>query len=112
MENCGTCRKGTCVRFENRRNRGTGTYDQVVVTDKFAYVPILGTLQSILRNPNLSDMFISSHTPKDGVYFDLKDGLYMKTHPLFSHENYALLIQLFYDDFETANPLGSKKGVH
>lgn len=83
MENCGTCRKGTCVRFENRRNRGTGTYDQVVVTDKFAYVPILGTLQSILRNPNLSDMFMSSHTPKDGVYFDLKDGLYMKTHPPF-----------------------------
>ena len=36
----------------------------------------------------------------------------MKTHPLFSNENYALQIQLFYDDFETANPLGSKKGVH
>ena len=31
------------VRFENRRNRSTGTYDQVVVTDKFAYVPILET---------------------------------------------------------------------
>ena len=25
---------------------------------------------------------------------------------------FALLIQLYYDDFETANPLGSKKGVH
>ena len=36
----------------------------------------------------------------------------MKTHSLFSNENYALQIQLFYDDFETANPLGSKKGVN
>ena len=76
-------RKVLGVKFENRRNRVTGTYDQVVVTDKFAYVPILETLQSILRNPNLSYMFMSSHTPKDGVYFDLKDGLYTKTHPLF-----------------------------
>lgn len=100
------------VRFENRRNRCTGTYDQIVVTDKLTYVPILETLQSVLRNPNLSDMFTSSHTSKDGVYFDLKDGLYMKRHPLFSNENFALQIQLFYDDFETANPLGSKKGIH
>ncbi|XP_040924480.2 uncharacterized protein LOC114846307 isoform X1 [Betta splendens] len=100
------------VRFENRRNRCTGTYDQVVVTDKFAYVPILQTLQSILSNPHLSDIFTSSHTPNDGVYCDIKDGLYMKRHPLFSSKNLALQIQLFYDEFETANPLGSKKGVH
>ncbi|KAK0146975.1 hypothetical protein N1851_013688 [Merluccius polli] len=90
------------VRFENRRNRSTGTYDQVVVTDKFAYVPILQTLQPILENPNLRDMLTSSHTPKDNVYFDLKDGLYMKRHPLFSTDSCALQIQLFYDDFETS----------
>ena len=100
------------VRFENRRNRSTGTYDQVVVTDKFAYVPILETLQSILRNPHLSDMFMSSHNPKDGVYFDINDGLHMKRHPLFSQKKNALQIQLFFDEFETANPLGSKKGIH
>ncbi|KAK0149551.1 hypothetical protein N1851_009707 [Merluccius polli] len=100
------------VRFENRKNRSTGTYDQVVVTNKFAYVQILQTLQSILENPNLRDMLTSSHTPKDNVYFDLKDGLYMKRHPLFSTDSCALQIQLFYDDFETSNPLGSKKGIH
>lgn len=53
-------------------------------------------------------MFMSSHIPKDGIYFNLKDGLYMKTHPLFSNENYALQIQSFYDDFEVNNSLGSK----
>lgn len=71
------------VRLENRRNRTTGTYDQVVVTDKFTYVPILNTLQSILLNPNLSSMFSSDYIPKDGLYSDLKDGLYLKNHTLF-----------------------------
>lgn len=100
------------IRFDNRRNKSTGTYDQKVVTDKFAYIPILETLKCILSNPNLNDMFKCNHTPKDGVYVDLKDGSYIKRHPLFSRENDALQIQLFFDEFETANPLGSKKGVH
>ncbi|KAK6316931.1 hypothetical protein J4Q44_G00123310 [Coregonus suidteri] len=57
-------------------------------------------------------MFNSGHNLKDVVYFDLEDRLYMKSHPLFSKEKNALQIQLFYDDFETANPLGSKKSIH
>ncbi|XP_023817614.1 uncharacterized protein LOC111948487 isoform X1 [Oryzias latipes] len=100
------------VRLENRRNRSSGTYKQVIVTDKFAYVPILETLQSIIRNPNFAHMLTSSHLSKDGVYFDIQDGLYVKSHPLFSKKDFAFLIQLFYDEFETANPLGSKKGIH
>ena len=42
----------------------------------------------------------------------MEDGLYIKAHPLFSSESHALKIQLFYDDFEPCNPLGSKKGSH
>lgn len=40
------------------------------------------------------------------------DGSYFKEHSLFSKENKSLQIQLFYDDFETSNPLGSKHGMH
>jgi len=100
------------VRFDCRKNKTTGTYDQVTITDTFSYVPILETLQSILKNPNTGDIFQSEHNSKDGVYYDLADGLYMKGHPLFSKEKNALQIQLFYDDFESCNPLGSKKGIH
>lgn len=100
------------VRFENRRNKSTGTYDQVVVTDKFSYVPILETLKSILINPNLTQFFATNLNSQSGVYSDIRDGLYLKTHPLFLKEKITLQIQLFYDDFETANPLGSKKGIH
>lgn len=84
------------VRLENRRNRSTETYDQVVVTDTFSYVPILETLQSIFRNPNISDMFMSSHLPKDNVYFDISDGLHIKKNPIFSQKNNALQFQLFF----------------
>ena len=38
--------------------------------------------------------------------------IYLKSHPLFSSNTFALQIQLYYDDFECANPLGSKKGIH
>lgn len=47
-----------------------------------------------------------------GLYKDNNDGLYFQNHPLFSQQKYALQILLYYDDFETANPLGSKKGIH
>ena len=99
------------TRFDSRRNKTTGTYDQVVVTDKFAYVPILETLKTIFQNPELPDMVKPRHISKEGVYIDLRDATYLKESPLFSIKKDALQIQLFYDDFETANPLGSKKGL-
>lgn len=48
----------------------------------------------------------------EGFYRDLNDGSYFKNHRLFSQQEHALQIQLYYDDFKSANPLGSKKGVH
>nr|XP_024657554.1 uncharacterized protein LOC106676865 isoform X1 [Maylandia zebra] len=100
------------TRFDSRRNKITGTFDQVIVTDRFAYVPILETLKTIFQNHHVVDMFKSRNMSREGVYADLIDAAYVKRCPLFSAEKDALQIQLFYDDFETANPLGSKKGVH
>lgn len=100
------------TRFDSRRNKTTGTYDQVVVTDTFAYVPILETLRSILQKKEFADMTKPRYSPKDGVYADLRDATYFKGNPLFSVEKDALQIQLFYDYFETANVLGPKRGLH
>ncbi|KAL3972940.1 RAD51-associated protein 1 [Sarotherodon galilaeus] len=100
------------TRFDSRRNKITGTFDRVIVTDRFAYVPILETLKTIFQNHHVVDMFKSRNMSREGVYADLIDAAYVKRCPLFSAEKDALQIQLFYDDFETANPLGSKKGVH
>lgn len=43
---------------------------------------------------------------------DLSDGELFNSHALFSKQNHAIQIKLFCDDFETANPLGSKKVIH
>ena len=83
------------VRFDVRRDIITGTYRQVPVNDNFNYVPI---------------QEVKPH--QEGFYRDISNGSYFKNHSLFSQQEPALQIQLYYDDFETANPLGSKKGVH
>ncbi|XP_023199004.1 uncharacterized protein LOC111610276 isoform X1 [Xiphophorus maculatus] len=55
-------------------------------------------------------MFKLGYIPKEGVYADLRDAIHFKESPLFSLQKDALQIQLF--DFETANVLGPKKGLH
>lgn len=98
------------VRFENRENRSTKTYDKVNVIDNFAYVPILEKNKTVLRNPNLFDMFTSRHSAKD-MYFNLNDGLPVTKPPLFFQNKNALQIQLIFGEFVTAHPLGSEKGI-
>ncbi|KAK9736427.1 hypothetical protein QE152_g12491 [Popillia japonica] len=39
-------------------------------------------------------------------------GTYLSTNQLFLNKKYFIQLQLYYDDFETANPLGSKAGIH
>lgn len=99
------------VRFDSRRNTSSGTYNQVPVTDKFVYVPILETLKFIFSNNDICRHFVQP-ADKNGLYQDFCDGSYYKNHPLFSKNQNALQIQLFFDEFETANPLGSKHGIH
>ncbi|KAJ8364594.1 hypothetical protein SKAU_G00134250, partial [Synaphobranchus kaupii] len=99
------------TRFDTLRNQTTGAYDQVVVTDKFVYIPILETLQFIYKHPNIKEMMQTHSSSRENLN-DLCDGDFFKSHALFSKQKHAIQIQLFYDDFETANPLGSKRGIH
>lgn len=100
------------TRFDTLRNRTTGGYEQVVVTDKFVYIPILKTLQFIYKHPNIKEMLQTETISIEDVLHDFCDGDFFKSHALFSKQKHAFQIQLFYDDFETANPLGSKRGLH
>ena len=104
------CVLGT--RFDTRRNRTTGTYDPVVVTDKLVYIPVLKTLDFIYKHPKIKEMMQSHSSSRKDLLNDFCDGDLFKSHPLFSKQKHAIQLQLFYDDFECANPLGSKKGIH
>lgn len=39
-------------------------------------------------------------------------GKFYRNHPLYSKYENALQIQVYFDDFETENPLGSKHVIH
>ena len=49
---------------------------------------------------------------QEGVYYDFRDGEFVRTHPMYSRNTETLLLGLYYDDLEVANPLGSKRGKH
>ena len=61
------------TRFDSRRNKSTGTYDQVIITDTFSYVPILEMLKTIFDNLELTNIFKPRHIPKEGVYTAIRD---------------------------------------
>lgn len=100
------------VRFDVRRDKKSGMYSQVPITDKCVYVPVLETLRTMFNNQEILHAFQQAKENK-GFYEDICDGEYVQTNRLFSLDKNALQLQLYYDDFETANPLlGSKKGIH
>ncbi|XP_026112913.1 uncharacterized protein LOC113091546 isoform X3 [Carassius auratus] len=100
------------TRFATRRNRTTGTFAQTIVKDKFVYIPILETLQSIYRHPSITDMMARDSQQRPNCLYDIHDGEFFKRHALFSKQRHAVQIQLFFDEFECSNPLGSKRGIH
>lgn len=48
------------VRFDVRRDRTPGVYNQIPETDNFVYVPILGTLKSMFKNNKLCKGFLQA----------------------------------------------------
>lgn len=80
------------TRFDTLRNRTSGGYDQVVVTNKFMYIPIFKTLQFIYSHPNIKEMVQADSSPGEDVLKDLCDGELFKSHPLFSKHKNAIQI--------------------
>jgi len=54
---------------------------------------------------------LTSHA-KEHTLGDYCDGDQFKSHPIFSADNRALQIQLYFDEMDVCNPIGSKAGVH
>lgn len=70
------------TRFDTLCSRTSGSYDQVVVTNTFMYIPILETLQFIYSHPNIKEMVQADFSQGD-VLQNLCDGEIFKSHPLF-----------------------------
>lgn len=100
------------MRYDMRRNKKTGCYDQVPVKETYVYVPILETSKFMCQNVDVCRLQTEFTGRQKSPFEDFCDGRYFQSHPLFSKHPSALQIQAYYDEFETANPPGFKRGVH
>lgn len=55
---------------------------------------------------------LNSHSTGNGKLCDHCDGEQYLNHPLFTEDSCALQIEIYYDDIETVNALGSRTKVH
>lgn len=84
---------------------------QVLVPETFMYVPILKTLEKIF-SLNIYSKYLNCSEQSSSCYERFCDTQSFKNNALFKNFPRSIQIQLFYDDFETVNPLGSKRGIH
>ncbi|XP_036138783.1 uncharacterized protein LOC118644388 isoform X2 [Monomorium pharaonis] len=99
-------------RMENLLHSETGTYTPKIVLETYQYVPIIDTLKLVLSNTEIKEAILSEQSSTDDVLASFVDGDHFKNHPLFQMHRHALRIQLYYDELEIVNPLGSKTGIH
>ncbi len=82
------------------------------------FIPFLESVQQFLSIKVVFDAVMlnfssydSSANPTD--YSDVLSGSYIKKHPLYiKHNGQILCFQVYMDEVEVSNPLGSKKGKH
>lgn len=77
----------------------------------FEYIPLLETLRAVAAVRNL---FEGTEENSSTLLRDMHDGTYFKQHSIFKNASTQklLALQLYFDEFELCNPLGSKRGKH
>ncbi len=83
---------------------------RVLVEDFLYYIPILGTLQIQLSSQKILNMVLNGPelSKNADVLSDFCDGTFVQNHELFSNDDTALQILLYYDDVNLCNPLTNK----
>lgn len=103
-------------RFELRRNKSNKSQWKKVV-DSFQFVPLDRTLQLLFSNKFLQRNIIISSAHKselcnNGVIMNsVFDGRHAKNLQKLIKDDF-IAIEIYYDDVETANPLGTKTVIH
>ncbi|KAJ8021395.1 hypothetical protein HOLleu_38575 [Holothuria leucospilota] len=98
--------------YKVHTDRLKGRIYQEQVNETFQYIPIRETKKRFLQQPGVMSSILSQHEPDDGFLHSYRDGLYFKQMASQTPEEIILPVLLYSDDFETVNPLGSRKGIH
>lgn len=87
-------------------------YDSTGRKETFQYIPILEVLKNILKRDDVLH-YVVKDTVFDGETLkDFTDGLIFQQHNFFDCSERQLRLQLYTDEFEILNCLGSKKQIH
>lgn len=78
----------------------------------FTYVPILETLKLVLRHEKVRSYLSKPASSETNSYRTPSDGSAVKNCEFYKSHPNALKIILYFDEYETVNPLGSKTGKH
>lgn len=95
-------------RVEEKNNRMSGYTTQVVGYDTMSYIPMRCVLKKFFKLPGVWEAVQQNKSKDDGILRDFHDGLYFKK-MLYS---LSPTLDLYNDDKETANPLGTHTGIH
>lgn len=99
------------TRIDQRYNSARDENISVRVTETFQYVPIKSILLQLCNQTNFRQWLDCNQSSADSKLRSVYDGALVKNDELFSN-NSSIKIQLYYDDVEVANPLGSKSKIH
>ena len=77
-----------------------------------AYIPILETIESVLLDKSVWQEISKTHINQNGQIRGFRDGTYYQKHVLFKENNSKVALILYFDEFETVNPLGSETSGH
>ena len=91
-----------------------GTKMQICEKEEcFIYIPLLESLKQLLSNNRIKSLILKEPvTCPDGVYYDICDGSLFKNDSYFKEHKHALILELYHDELEVCNPLGSHAGTH
>ena len=82
----------------------------VEVEDAFYYISVLKTIQVQLGCSKLLDIVLAApeKSADPSILEDFCDGTFFQNHELFSNDDRALILLLYYDDVNFINPLTNK----
>ena len=80
--------------------------------NSFQYVPILESLLQVLSRKDLQELILREEETRPNLYESFHDGTYYKNNKLFSGSDLTIALNLYVDDFEICNPLGSSRKKH
>ena len=83
-----------------------------LITNSFQYVPLLDSLQTMLKNNEVLSEVLEDSDHKPQIISSFSDGSIFSQHPVFQAHPTALRLVIYSDEFDVVNPIGVHATVH